>query len=119
MRAVPKENDDVNEVWISDRDRFSYEAVYTDDRLTLPMIKQNGEWQATDWETALQYAVEGLKKYNSSMVVGFRRSGFRYGQLEELFLFQRLLRSLGSANIDHRLRQVDFSDQNEALYILI
>ena len=61
MRVVPLENDDVNECWIADRDRFSYEALNGDDRLTQPMLKQGGEWKTVDWQTALEYVANGLQ----------------------------------------------------------
>lgn len=112
MRVLPKENESLNETWISDRDRFSYEGLNSDQRLRIPMIKRDGEWQETDWETALNAAVAGVKKVLTT------RGASRVGALispnatvEEMFLAQKLLRGLGSANIDHRLRQLDFSDQ--------
>ena len=61
MRVVPRENEAINEVWLSDRDRFSYDGLYSDDRLTTPMLKVDGEWQSVDWETALEAAVEGIR----------------------------------------------------------
>ena len=61
-RVAPRENEAINEVWISDRDRFSYQGVNAEDRLTAPMIKQDGVWQTTDWENALAFAVGGIKK---------------------------------------------------------
>lgn len=107
-RVVPRENEAVNEVWISDRDRFSYEGINSDDRLTQPMIKQNGEWQTTDWETALAYAVEGLNQVlSNSKDVGVLASA--NATLEELHLLQKLARGLGVENIDFRLRQQNFT----------
>ena len=61
MRVLPLENDDVNECWISDKDRFAYEGLNSEDRLTSPMIKQDGKWQETDWQTALEYVAHGLR----------------------------------------------------------
>jgi len=107
-RVVPRTNESINEVWISDRDRFSYESLNSDDRLTQPMIKKNGEWLAVDWETALSTTVEGLNTVlNSSKDVGVLASA--NSTLEELHLLQKLARSLGVENIDFRHRQADFS----------
>ena len=110
MRVVPLENDDVNECWISDKDRFSYEALNSPDRLTTPMIKQGGEWQETDWQTALEFVVNGLadiKKNHGAASIGTLVSP--HSTLEELHLAQKLTRALGSENVDFRLRQTDFS----------
>lgn len=114
MRAVPRENLQINEIWISDRDRFSYEGLYHDHRLAKPKIRLNGQWQETDWQTALTFAAEGLQ------AVIQQHSGEQIGglvspsaTLEELYLFQKFMRGMGSPHIDHRLRQVDFSDQDE------
>ncbi|MEN8216541.1 MAG: NADH-quinone oxidoreductase subunit NuoG [Pseudomonadota bacterium] len=115
MRVAPKENEAVNEVWISDRDRFSYQALTADDRLTSPMIKKEGTWQKTNWEQALAFAVQGLKKVkdvDGSSEIGALASPT--ATVEELYLLQKLMRGIGSQNIDHRLHQVDFSDQDAA-----
>jgi len=110
-RVVPRENESINEVWLSDRDRFSYEAINAEDRLTQPMIKQNGSWQATDWETALQFTVENLQNVlGNSKDVGVLASA--NSTVEELHLLQKLARGLGVENIDYRHRQVDFSSDN-------
>ena len=113
MRVIPAENEAINEVWISDRDRFSYEGMYSDDRLQTPMIKQNGNWQETDWETALEFVGKNLDKilssYGSDQLGGLISPA---STLEELYLFQKLLRALGSNNIDSRLRQNDFAQQD-------
>ncbi len=114
-RVVPRENEAVNEVWISDRDRFSYEGLYSEDRLTTPMIKQNGAWQSVDWETALDRVEEQLGKLISDKgadAVGALASPS--STLEELYLLQKYMRVLGPGNVDHRLRQTDFSDQSTA-----
>ena len=114
-RVVPRENEAINEVWISDRDRFSYQGIYADDRATSPMIKQNGKWLETDWSTALQYAVDGIKlvqKENSADELACWMSP--NATLEEHYLAQKLCRKMGSHNIDHRLRQTDFIDQDFA-----
>ncbi len=114
-RVVPRENESINEVWISDRDRFSYTGLYADDRATKPMMKLKGEWVETDWNTALQYAVDGLQlviKENSADQLACWISP--NATLEEQYLTQKILRGLGSNNIDHRLRQTDFTDQDFA-----
>lgn len=111
VRVVPRENEAINETWLSDRDRFSYEGLNADDRLKSPMIKVDGEWQEADWETALTYVAEKLQgqlPYNVGALAGAQST------LEELYLFQKLMRGLGVEHIDHRLGQVDFSDQDKA-----
>lgn len=111
-RVVPAENEAINEVWMSDRDRFSYEGLYSEDRLTEPMIKQNGSWQEVDWETALDFVRDGLQDVIATggpEQLGALASAS--ATLEELYLLQKFMRGVGSHNIDHRLRQSDFSDQ--------
>ncbi len=115
MRVLPKENESINETWISDRDRFAYEGLHHEQRLRVPMIKQDGQWQETDWETALSAAVAGVKQVLGTQ--GASQVGALISPsatVEEMYLTQKLLRGLGSGNIDHRLRQVDFSDQQAA-----
>jgi NADH-quinone oxidoreductase subunit G len=110
MRVVPLENEAVNECWIADRDRFSYEALNSDARLTQPMIKQGGAWQAVDWNTALGYVADGLKRVKIEF--GTARMGALASALsttEELHLLAKLMRGIGSESIDHRLRHSDFS----------
>ena len=110
MRVVPLENEDVNECWIADRDRFSYEAVNSELRLTTPMIKQGGDWKSVDWTTALQYVANGfaqIKADHGAASIG--ALGSAHSTVEELHLLAKLVRGLGSDNIDHRLRQSDFS----------
>jgi NADH-quinone oxidoreductase subunit G len=112
MRVVPQENEAINETWISDRDRFSYEGIYSADRLLAPMVRQAGVLVATDWQTALEAAAVGLQKTIA------QRGAASVGVLslpsattEEAWLLSRLARSLGVSNLDHRLRQQDFRDQ--------
>ncbi len=115
MRVVPRENEDVNETWISDRDRFSYLALNHEQRLYKPMIKTNAGWQEADWQTALEFAVEGLQ--NVTRTEGAAQLGGLLSStatVEEGYLFQKLLRGMGTNNIDHRLRQQDFADQVDA-----
>ena len=110
MRVVPFENDAVNECWIADRDRFSYEALSSNERLTQPMLKQGGEWKSVDWQTALEYVANGLKQVKAAH--GARAIGALvspHSTVEELFLAGALVRGLGSDNIDHRLRHADFT----------
>ena len=110
MRVVPFENDAVNECWIADRDRFSYEALNSSERLTQPMLKQGGEWKTVDWQTALEYVANGLKQVKAehgASAIGALVSP--HSTVEELFLAGALVRGLGSDNIDHRLRHADFT----------
>ena len=110
MRVVPLENEEVNECWIADRDRFSYEALNSDERLTSPMIKQGGEWQAVDWQTALEYVANGLKQIKAEHGAGgIGTLASPHSTLEELYLASSLMRRLGSENIDYRLRNAEFA----------
>ena len=107
MRVVPLENDDVNECWLADRDRFSYEAFNSPERLTTPMIRQGGEWKAVDWTAALDYVSRGLTQISvehGAQSVGALAS--HTATVEELHLLAKLVRGLGSENIDTRLREV-------------
>ncbi len=118
MRVVPLENEAVNECWIADRDRFSYEALNSDDRLTAPMIKQDGQWLTVDWTTALEYVANGLKQIKANHGVdslGLLASP--HSTVEELSLAATLMRGLGSDNIDHRLRHADFTAHTGARYL--
>jgi len=101
----------VNECWIADRDRFSYEAVNSEERLTQPMLKQGGQWQTVDWQTALEYVAHGLKcvkDKHGAQAIGLLASP--HSTVEELALAGALVRGLGSQNIDSRLRQADFTN---------
>jgi len=111
MRAVPKATEEVNETWLSDRDRFSYTGVHSEERLAKPMVKKGGKWQETDWETALEAAVNGLRE--TVNVKGGDAAGVLASPsstVEELYLLQKLARGLGIPHIDARLRQADFRD---------
>lgn len=111
MRVVPFENDAVNECWIADRDRFSYEALNGEDRLTQPMLKQGGVWTTVDWQTALEYVANGLKQIQANhgaKAIGALVSP--HSTVEELALAGALVRGLGSENIDSRLRAADFGN---------
>ncbi|MDP9891815.1 NADH-quinone oxidoreductase subunit G [Variovorax boronicumulans] len=110
MRVVPLENEDVNECWIADRDRFSYEALNGPERLTQPMLKQGGQWQQVDWQTALEYVANGLKQIKTdhgAQSIGTLVSP--HSTLEELQLAAMLTREMGSDNIDYRLRNAEFT----------
>ncbi len=111
MRVLPRDNETINECWLSDRDRFSYTALNRSDRLQSPMIRDGERWQEVDWGTALEFAVAGLRRVidqQGSNQIGALAAPV--STLEECHLLQKLLRSLGSSNVDHRLRQSDFSD---------
>jgi NADH-quinone oxidoreductase subunit G len=110
MRVVPLENNAVNECWISDKDRFSYEGLNSDDRLTRPQMRVQGAWADTDWQTALERVVNELARIvreHGPGAIGMLASP--HATLEELHLAQKLVRGLGSDNIDFRLRQTDFT----------
>jgi NADH-quinone oxidoreductase subunit G len=109
MRVLPREKESINECWLSDRDRFSYEGLNSADRLKVPMIKHNGEWQETDWKTALEFAAGQLKDITNE------HGGDALGVLvspnstmEEGYLAKKIAEGLGSQNIDYRIRQTDF-----------
>ena len=109
MRVLPLENETINECWLSDRDRFSYEGLNAPDRLSAPMIKQGGEWKEVDWQTALSYVADGLRDIRAEHgadAIGALVSP--HSTLEEMALAARVVRGLGSDNIDFRLRQTDF-----------
>ncbi|MBE2261273.1 MAG: NADH-quinone oxidoreductase subunit G [Burkholderiaceae bacterium] len=109
MRVVPFENEAVNECWIADRERFSYEALNGDQRLTKPMLKQGGQWQEVDWQTALEYVVNGLSQVKAGHGAGAIGALVSpHSTVEELYLAGTLVRGLGSPNIDHRLRHQEF-----------
>jgi NADH-quinone oxidoreductase subunit G len=114
MRMVPRENNNINETWISDRDRFSYEGLYHDDRIKKPMLKKGNVWQETDWQTALEFAATGIARVieiSGATQVGAVASP--NSTVEEFYLLQKLIRGLGSNHIDHQLRQTDFSDAEQ------
>ncbi|KPJ96786.1 MAG: NADH dehydrogenase [Gammaproteobacteria bacterium SG8_15] len=114
VRVVPRENESINETWISDRDRFSYEALNSAERLHAPLIKVDGEWKETDWETALQATVSGINRVIAeSGANNFAALASPTSTIEELYLLQKLLRQLRIPNLDHRFRQTDFSFSNE------
>ncbi|HEY2419315.1 MAG TPA: NADH-quinone oxidoreductase subunit NuoG [Steroidobacteraceae bacterium] len=111
MRVVPRECEEINETWIADRDRFSYEGLYSDDRLLQPQVRQaDGSWRQVDWDQGLEAAVRHLKDA-AAAPEGLGLLAHPSSTLEELYLLARLADGLGSANLDHRLRRRDFRDQ--------
>src|SRR5579859_6333544 len=113
MRIVPRENEELNETWIADRDRFGFEGIYSPERAVQPMMRIDGALKPVEWEVALTAAAEGLKK--AAEVHGASSLGFLASPMstvEELFLLAQIARGLGTNNIDHRLRQLDFRGQN-------
>ncbi len=118
MRMVPRENEEINETWIADRDRFGFEGMYSADRVTQPMVRIDGALQAVDWEVALNEAAQGLQKVTAAQ--GGAAAGFLgspMATIEELYLLAQIARGLSSPNIDHRLRQLDFrAQENDAAF---
>ena len=109
MRVLPREKESINECWLSDRDRYSYEGLNSPDRLQVPMIKHNGAWVETDWKTALEFAAGQLKditKQYGGDALGVLVSP--NSTMEEGFLIKQLANGLGCGNVDYRLRQTDF-----------
>ncbi len=114
MRVVPRENEQINETWIADRDRFGFEGMYSTERVTQPLVRIDGALKPVDWEAALTAAADGLQKAaaaHGGASLGFLTSPM--ATLEEMYLLSRIARGLGSGNIDHRLRQLDFRAQEQ------
>ncbi|TAJ79464.1 MAG: NADH-quinone oxidoreductase subunit G [Gallionellaceae bacterium] len=110
LRVLPIENEDINECWLSDKDRFAYEGLNSAERLTKPMIKQDGKWVEVEWQVALEYAANGLRHIaNGAGAEQVGALATANSTLEELYLLQKLMRGIGSHNVDFRLRQSDFS----------
>lgn len=114
MRALPRENEELNEVWLSDRDRFSYEGFNHPERLTKPWIKKDNKWKEVDWPTALSFAVENLQKVILDGPENIGALASPNSTCEEFYLLQKILRHQGCHNIDHRLRQIDNRHQEFA-----
>src|SRR3990167_1265233 len=113
LRVVPKEEEQINETWLSDRDRFSYLGLHSQHRATNPMIKRNGLWHEVEWQEALDFAAAGIGKIlKNSGPEQFAAFSSPSATIEEMFLLQKLMRSFGVNNLDYRLQQTDFSDQN-------
>jgi NADH-quinone oxidoreductase subunit G len=109
-RIVPKANESINETWLSDRDRFSYEGIYSADRLLTPRVKEDGEWRDIDWEGALSLAADRLREADSDKT-GLLASPS--ATVEEAHLLSRIAEHLGTSNIDHRIDRRDFVDQDD------
>ena len=110
MRVLPNENEAINECWLSDKDRFSYEGLNSAERLTKPMLKQDGKWQEVEWQIALEYVAHGLRDIiKNAGAENIAALATPNSTLEEMYLLQKLMRGLGSDNVDFRLRQADFS----------
>ena len=117
-RVVPFENDEINECWLADRDRFSYEALHTPERLSRPRIKQGGEWHVVDWHTALEFVANGLRDIQTKHggnSIGMLASA--HSTLEELYLSRELMRGLGSDSLDHRFRYADYRKQETGRHL--
>ncbi|HIH2763679.1 MAG TPA: NADH-quinone oxidoreductase subunit NuoG [Candidatus Azoamicus sp.] len=112
IRIVPKRNENINETWLSDRDRFSYEGLYSEDRITNPMIKKNNQWINTTWKEAINHIYENIKEiknfFGSDELAAIASPN---STVEEFYVLQKFMRAIGSNNIDHRLNQLDFSNQ--------
>jgi len=113
MRGVPRDNESANETWLADRDRYSHFGLYAEDRQLHPQVKENGEWKTVSWDEAIPAVARALKTSLDSQ--GPNQLGVLMSPsspTEEHFLAQSLLRGLGGMNIDHRLREQDFSDDD-------
>jgi NADH-quinone oxidoreductase subunit G len=110
-RVVPRDNDAINETWLADRDRFSCHGIYTEDRLTTPMIKVDQEWSEVGWQEALESAAEALRQAVADEGDALGVLVSPSSTLEEMYLLRRIADRLGTRNVDHRLRRRDFRDQ--------
>ncbi len=108
-RVVPRANESINETWIADRDRFSYEGIYSSDRLLLPQVKEHGEWRELDWEEALSKTATALQAAEAGKIGFVASPGVT---LEEAHLLARLAEHLRTNNLDHRVSRRDFADQD-------
>lgn len=114
-RVLPIDNPAINQCWLADRDRYSYQAINSEQRLTRPMIKDRNQWREVDWKTALNHATAGITKVlNSGSGNDIGGLAAATSTLEEFYLLQKLMRGIGSENVDHRLQQCDFRDDNIA-----
>lgn len=118
MRVVALENDAINECWISDRDRFAYEGLNSADRITTPMVKQGGQWLETDWQSAMDYVAHSLKTISSeSGPQAVAALAHPISSTEELYLLQKMIRGLGSNQVETRLRQTDVKGSASAPWL--
>jgi NADH-quinone oxidoreductase subunit G len=115
MRVVPRENERINETWIADRDRYSCHGLYAEERVLRPLLKRNGVWEEVDWDVALPAARDALRgvieRHGVDQLAALVSP---HATIEEQYLVQKLARGLGSPHVDHRLRQLDFSDESSA-----
>jgi NADH-quinone oxidoreductase subunit G len=110
MRVLPRDNEALNECWLSDKDRFSYEGLNSEQRLARPMLKQGGTWKEVEWQVALEFVARELKRIKDAHGTGaIGALATPHQTVEELYLLAKLMRGLGSGNVDFRLRQSDFS----------
>lgn len=109
IRAVPRENEAINETWMSDRDRFCVEGLYHSDRVTKPLMKKHGEWVEVEWQYALEAIAHLTREFSGNDIAGIADYS---STTEEYFVFQQFIRGLGSSHVDHRIREQDFSDQS-------
>lgn len=116
VRVLPLENEEINECWISDRDRFAYNGLYNEQRVVSPMVKQDGKWQSVSWEIAIEYVsrtiyqiIQEQGKDNIGVIASPNST------LEELYLLQKLMLTLGIENLDHRINQTDFSLEKQKI----
>ncbi|MBP6534803.1 MAG: NADH-quinone oxidoreductase subunit NuoG [Arenimonas sp.] len=107
LRAVPRDNEAVNECWLSDRDRYAHEGLYADDRASHPMLKENGQWREASWDEALAVAAAALTSV-SPQALGLL--AHPASSNEEGFMLAELAKALGCKNIDHRIKHIDFAD---------
>ncbi len=118
MRVVSSENEAINECWISDRDRYAYEGLNHLDRITTPMVKQGGQWLETDWESVMDYVARSLKtiasEYGAQSIGALAHP---ISSTEELHLLQKMIRSVGSSQVETRLRQVDIEGSAKAPWL--
>ncbi len=114
MRVLPRENDAVNECWLSDKDRFSYEGLNSEQRLHRPMLRQGGAWKEVEWQVALDFVAAELTRIKASHgAAAIGALATPHQTLEELYLLGKLVKGLGSGNVDHRLRQSDFASDGK------
>ncbi len=111
MRVLPHENEAINECWLSDKDRFSYEGLNSEQRLARPMLKRDGAWKEVEWQVALDFVARELKRIRDQHgAASIGALATPHQTVEELFLLGKLAREFASGNVDFRLRQSDFSD---------
>ncbi len=110
MRVLPRENEAINECWLSDRDRFSYEGLNSEQRLAKPMLKQGGTWKEVEWQVALDFVARELQRIHGQHgAASIGALATPHQTLEELYLLGKLAREFALGNVDFRLRQSDFS----------